>query len=70
MINPLSSPNHTAAGWFKSSYSAPNNDCVEVANLTNQRIGVRDSKTVTGPVIVATTGAFASLVDGLRNGTL
>jgi hypothetical protein len=30
--------------WKKSSYSAANGDCVEVAQLANDRIAVRDSK--------------------------
>jgi Domain of unknown function (DUF397) len=30
--------------WKKSSYSAANGECVEVAQLANGRIGVRDSK--------------------------
>jgi Domain of unknown function (DUF397) len=30
--------------WKKSSYSAANGECVEVAQLAGDRIGVRDSK--------------------------
>lgn len=30
--------------WKKSSYSAANGECVEVAQLANGRLGVRDSK--------------------------
>lgn len=33
-----------AAGWHKSSYSAYNGNCVEVARLKTGEIGVRDSK--------------------------
>ena len=32
--------------WRKSSYSAANGDCVEVARLANGYIGVRDSKNI------------------------
>ncbi|MEV8396734.1 DUF397 domain-containing protein [Streptomyces niveus] len=69
MINKPSSERVAAVGWFKSSYSAPNNECVEVANL-DEWIGVRDSKTFAGPVLVVTPRAFTALVNGLRNGAL
>lgn len=36
--------------WIKSSYSADNGNCVEVA-VTDTVIGVRDSKNVDGPVL-------------------
>lgn len=39
------------ADWFKSSYSQHGGDCVEVAHLVDV-VGVRDSKDVTGPVLV------------------
>ncbi len=32
--------------WRKSSYSAANGDCLEVGQLINGHIGVRDSKNV------------------------
>jgi Domain of unknown function (DUF397) len=40
----MRSPNPCDILWKKSSYSAANGDCVEVAQLANGRIGVRDSK--------------------------
>ncbi|WP_329151234.1 DUF397 domain-containing protein (plasmid) [Streptomyces niveus] len=69
MINEPSCSELAAASWFKSTYSAPNNECVEVADLA-AGIGVRDSKTTGGPVMVVGAGAFAALVDGLRDGIL
>ncbi|WP_328397759.1 DUF397 domain-containing protein [Nocardia sp. NBC_00416] len=41
----------TGASWFKSSYSQPSGDCVEVAHTTHA-VGVRDSKNPTGPALV------------------
>nr|WP_218020384.1 DUF397 domain-containing protein [Nocardia sienata] len=43
----------SSAGWFKSSYSQHGGECVEVAHLVDG-VGVRDSKDVTGPVLVFT----------------
>ncbi|MGY5308072.1 DUF397 domain-containing protein [Nocardia gipuzkoensis] len=42
--------------WFKSSYSATHSDCVEVAFLDGDHVGVRDSKNPTGPALVFTAG--------------
>ncbi|MBF6349011.1 MULTISPECIES: DUF397 domain-containing protein [Nocardia] len=41
----------SGASWFKSSYSQPSGDCVEVAHLYGV-VGVRDSKNVSGPALV------------------
>ncbi|MGC0416130.1 DUF397 domain-containing protein [Embleya sp. AB8] len=34
----------TAGIWFKSSYSLPNNDCVEGSHSPDDTISIRDSK--------------------------
>jgi len=44
--------------WRKSSYSnGTNGDCVEVAVLV-ERVGVRDSKNVTGPTLSFEPGTW------------
>ncbi|WP_280253067.1 DUF397 domain-containing protein [Nocardia abscessus] len=40
------------ADWFKSSHSATQADCVEVAFLADGQVGVRDSKNPSGPALV------------------
>ncbi|MFF8790303.1 DUF397 domain-containing protein [Streptomyces sp. NPDC015125] len=55
----------TTAGWFKSSYSAANNECVEVA-WAGTRVAVRDSKDPGGPALAFPAAAFAAFVDGVR----
>jgi hypothetical protein len=40
----MRSVNPSDISWKKSSYSAANGECVEVAHLADGRIGVRDSK--------------------------
>lgn len=41
----------TGAAWRKSSRSAQDNNCVEVATNLAGAIGVRDSKDPAGPVL-------------------
>ena len=50
----------SGAGWFKSSYSASNGQCVEAAFLDGGMVGVRDSKNPTGPALVFTPGEWAA----------
>ena len=54
--------------WIKSSSSGSTNNCVEVAALTGEFRGVRDSKSADGPVLafgMATWSKFlASAVHG------
>ncbi|RDI66994.1 DUF397 domain-containing protein [Nocardia pseudobrasiliensis] len=40
------------AEWFKSSRSAGGKDCVEVAFLATDMVGIRDSKNPTGPALI------------------
>ncbi|MFD6357968.1 DUF397 domain-containing protein [Nocardia tengchongensis] len=42
----------SGARWFKSTYSQPTADCVEIAHLSVGAVGVRDSKDPTGPALV------------------
>ncbi|WP_084338129.1 DUF397 domain-containing protein [Actinomadura oligospora] len=49
--------------WRKSSHSqGSSGDCVEIAELPNSEIALRDSKLVPGPVLTLTRAAFAALV--------
>jgi hypothetical protein len=53
--------------WFKSSRSAANGACVEVAFLT-AAVAVRDSKNPTGPVLRFSPAAWRDFVTSVRAG--
>ncbi|MEU0634070.1 DUF397 domain-containing protein [Streptomyces sp. NPDC005989] len=57
--------------WFKSSYSDNGGACVEVAaNLVGSLgvVPVRDSKSLSGPVLNTSPTAFAAFVAGVKDG--
>ncbi|WP_331719447.1 DUF397 domain-containing protein [Streptomyces sp. NBC_01174] len=59
-----------AARWKTSTYSAANNECVEVATGLGAWVGVRDSKMEHGPALAVPAEAFASLIGAVRSGSL
>ncbi|WP_280421878.1 DUF397 domain-containing protein [Nocardia carnea] len=63
MTNDLSN-----AQWFKSSYSGAGGDCVEVAWLKPDHIGVRDSKDPAGPALIFHPMEWSAFTTLLRTG--
>ena len=58
----------SSAVWRKSSYSACNGNCVEVAELRCDLIGVRDTKDAgRGPVLMFDGVAWRSFIDSIKN---
>jgi hypothetical protein len=58
----------SALVWVKSSLSYANGDCVEVANLPDGCIGVRDSKDAEGPILRFTSSEWRAFISGVHNG--
>jgi hypothetical protein len=57
----------TGATWFKSSKSANNGQCVEVA-FVDGGVAVRDSKNPTGPALVISASEWSAFVAGVAAG--
>ncbi|MFD7452325.1 DUF397 domain-containing protein [Kitasatospora sp. NPDC059827] len=61
-------PEIAARGWYKSSYSAQANECVETGQLVLGGMAVRDSKDAGGPSLQFTADAWAAFVSGTKAG--
>lgn len=48
--------------WFKSSYSGGSRECVEVAFIENDAVGVRDSTDRGGPALSFTPAAWEAFL--------
>ena len=53
------------AAWRKSSYTAQQGECVELADV-EQIVAVRDSKDPDGPKLLFGRSAFAAFITGLK----
>jgi hypothetical protein len=62
-------PDNGPLRWFKSSRSAGNGACVEVA-FTADAVAVRDSKDPAGAVLSFGTDAWREFVSSVRTGVL
>jgi hypothetical protein len=57
------------ADWRKSSLSGYNGSCFEVARLSNDRLGVRDTKDKgSGPVLIFNESEWAAFLGGAKAG--
>ncbi|MBQ1026709.1 DUF397 domain-containing protein [Micromonospora sp. C95] len=56
----------TGATWRKSSRSTAQGNCVEVAEGLAGVVGVRDSKDVTGPILLFDAYQWRSFVQTLK----
>lgn len=57
------------ARWRKSSHSANEGACVEVADNLPGVVGVRDSKDIAGPTLTFSTAHWGSFVGFIKSRT-
>ncbi|MGV9412514.1 DUF397 domain-containing protein [Nocardia sp. NPDC003693] len=55
------------AHWFKSTYSESGGQCVEVAFLAAEAVGVRDSKNPSAGVLIFSSTQWAAFTTALGN---
>ncbi|MFF3005375.1 DUF397 domain-containing protein [Kitasatospora sp. NPDC057940] len=62
----MTKPKISARGWYKSSYSAQANECVEAGRVVGGGMAVRDSKDPDGPALVFPADAWTAFVTGIK----
>jgi hypothetical protein len=54
--------------WRKSTASNPNGNCVELAEVADGIVAMRNSRYPAGPVVTCSRAAIAAFVCGVRDG--
>lgn len=66
--NGISADQLVAARWRKSQASNPSGSCVQVAELADGAIAMRNSRHPSGPALIYTRAEIAAFLAGVKNG--
>jgi hypothetical protein len=68
VINGVPADRLVSARWRKSVASNPTGSCVEVAELADGAIAVRNSRYPSGPALIYTRAEVEAFLAGVKNG--
>ncbi|MFI9157810.1 DUF397 domain-containing protein [Kitasatospora aureofaciens] len=67
----MTTPEISAREWYKSSYSAQANDCIETRLVVSDgNLAVRDSKDPHGPTLAFAAEAWTAFITAIKTGEL
>ncbi|MER7584376.1 DUF397 domain-containing protein [Kitasatospora sp. NPDC097691] len=66
----MTTPKTSTRGWYKSSYSGNQGNCVEVSDGFASIVPVRDSKDTSGPALVFPAAAWTAFITAVKTGEL
>ena len=61
-------PRLDGAAWRKSRHSNPSGNCVEIAELPDGAIAIRNSRFPDGPALICARTDFTEFLTGARDG--
>ncbi len=68
VTNGMSAAELPALSWVKAQASSPQGNCVEMAQLADKRIALRNSRFPEGPCLIYTPAEISALITGAREG--
>jgi hypothetical protein len=66
--NGIAADQLVSARWRKSQASNPSGSCVQVAELADGAIAMRNSRYPSGPALIYTRAEIAAFLAGVKNG--
>jgi Domain of unknown function (DUF397) len=68
IYNGMAAAGLPALGWQKSRRSGARGNCVEMARISGDEVGVRNSRYPDGPVLIYTQAEIEALILGAKDG--